>query len=819
MPFYFRFEHVKRFARFHFPFILLLVSFFLACLFLINDLNLYTPDSTRYLVWARSLSAFQGYHDATLPDPIRYVVHAPLYPLLLAPIAFLVPYGIVAAKIWSLLFSLGALCCFYRWLSLYAGVRVALLGCIVLCVNPLFLIFSTEILSDVPFVLCLILLLMLMDNYEHLAHPAAIIACVITVAILLREVGFSLLLATLAFQVLRQRWKGALLILGLSATVYLTWYVRNEFMIASVEFPTLTNAKLFASHFFTPASSGIVGEWGARIANNLSVYAASLGKLVFFPFHGLIQFDVVYLDRFPVSAVNSIITMVKYPLIMVTMCFIAGGLFHDFKKSTTAVYRVIIVLLYTLVILLYPVNDMRFLLPLLILMVFYFCAGVAALNTLGNSKGWSSIVFIGACILLVPNILWDGQYIDNSRMYISSPISFYASTVGLKKYPSHFTQPLRLAGEWINRDTRRDAVILTQWKDLVCWVEGRKVLPADQTTSLTDFEAFIRDYGITYLVAVVQKNGAREFDLQMHQTRRFVFTIKERIANVEIYSIAPKMSSGRMFDSTTVFRRGLSYLNEGSYLRAAELFEEARGVDSMNISLAFYTAVAKGFLMDLDGARSRFAALGALPQSLMYVEEANLHVQMIDHLSLATTVGNLSERANEYFRAAGLCWNLGFRVRARELIRASCAVDSSFFPAPILAVHFAIVEGDTDAAREFANKARILQPGHPAVKLMVDIIARFDSLRKEELRSSRSRELMVISSDYRQLGITDAAIESALLANREDSTNVNAVTSLAEIYTVRRKWSPARKYLGEAILLRPEEMEFRAQWEAIQVHF
>ncbi|HCA80687.1 MAG TPA: hypothetical protein DEP53_13245, partial [Bacteroidetes bacterium] len=68
----------------------LLCAIFLAfSLWIVNDCILYTPDSARYIIWAQSLASFDGFHDATSPESTRYVVHAPLYPILLAPLGWI----------------------------------------------------------------------------------------------------------------------------------------------------------------------------------------------------------------------------------------------------------------------------------------------------------------------------------------------------------------------------------------------------------------------------------------------------------------------------------------------------------------------------------------------------------------------------------------------------------------------------------------------------------------------------------------------------------------------------------------------------------
>src|SRR5260221_712085 len=65
--------------------------FFAGGLLRLNDLSAYPPDSCRYLIWGNSLAHGAGFVDATQPVPDRFVVHAPLYALLIVPAELFFP--------------------------------------------------------------------------------------------------------------------------------------------------------------------------------------------------------------------------------------------------------------------------------------------------------------------------------------------------------------------------------------------------------------------------------------------------------------------------------------------------------------------------------------------------------------------------------------------------------------------------------------------------------------------------------------------------------------------------------------------------------
>jgi 4-amino-4-deoxy-L-arabinose transferase-like glycosyltransferase len=175
----------------------LLCALFLAVgILMLNDTMLYTPDGPRYLVWAKSLASFEGFRDATNPDATHYVVHAPLYSVLLAPLGWFFDSIIVPAKVLTLLTGMCLIALFYAWVARSAGRTTALLGSVVLAFNPLVLLFSTHVLSDIPFAIMVVLFFVfarrLAEDPDSDRH-AWFFVIVITLGIFLREVGLTLL--------------------------------------------------------------------------------------------------------------------------------------------------------------------------------------------------------------------------------------------------------------------------------------------------------------------------------------------------------------------------------------------------------------------------------------------------------------------------------------------------------------------------------------------------------------------------------------------------------------------------------------------------
>ncbi len=130
----------------------------------INDTIYYTPDSPHYLGWAKSLASFEGFKITFGPEPMFYVINAPLYPVLIAPVAWFAPYSVPAAKAATLLFGVLTLVLFYHFAARAVGPTAALVGTAFLMISPLVLLYSTQVLSDVPITSELIIFLILAER-------------------------------------------------------------------------------------------------------------------------------------------------------------------------------------------------------------------------------------------------------------------------------------------------------------------------------------------------------------------------------------------------------------------------------------------------------------------------------------------------------------------------------------------------------------------------------------------------------------------------------------------------------------------------------
>ena len=227
-------------------------GFFLIGLLRINDLSLYT-DSTRYLIFGNSLADFSGYVDDTRPVPTSFVLNAPLYPLLLAPVEVFFPLSVSAAKVWTLLWASVGLALFYFWLRTKFSHWASLAATLLLATNSLFLVTSTEILSEAPFFVFLVAIFWSSDIYfsERKTECARwIFLGTLAMLPLLREVGVAFVLAGLIALFRKKAGRDFTILLLSTSFLILAWMIRNT-LAAAAEPGEATNTQFIFQHFAT----------------------------------------------------------------------------------------------------------------------------------------------------------------------------------------------------------------------------------------------------------------------------------------------------------------------------------------------------------------------------------------------------------------------------------------------------------------------------------------------------------------------------------------------------------------------------------------
>ena len=802
----------------------------------LNESMFYSPDSANYLGWAASLASFDGFTLKYGPEPVRYVTNAPLYPVLLSPVARFFPMSVIAAKALTLGFGVLLLLLFYRFASARAGTNAAFVGLLVLVVNPEMMLFSTQILSDVPFAACLMVVLIVVNRLTREDPPPgwvfwslpALLAC----AIHLRVIGLALLAAVVLFFALRKEYARAGFTLLIPLLVYLLWYVRNDVMVARTELPPLQNSKLFLSHFLTGNGGSLFTEFVSRARNNISFYAEPAGAMLFISQYVGWLFAVVDFRDPQLAAVQSIATMIQWPIVIGTLLLFAHGLYSLRKTDPTIRLIALFLIFYAGIVLFYPISDTRYLFPGLVVMA-YGLAGSARkmmewLQTRHGKSRYTLSIGFGLCFLLLlyPNFVWSANFIRTTAAFRNSPERLNAEIGKQRRYPLEYTKLFPQADAWITRQGIPSGVVLSRYVETAIWIPGWKVFVPEPFIAPGDFDMFVRDYGCRYIVAHMASHQLPDFEFQMAVSSLFRFKPVYRAGDVEVLQVYPRDDSTDLAsspdspgDSNGVMRqelrRGIQLMQRGDDASALSAFERLRRVDGYEETGTFYAAVATEFCLRLDDARKLFREVLSMPVASTLLRQAQTHQNIIDLLESAMNAPSAPERASFYHTVSLSYWLLGFRPQAETMMRNCMAADSTYYIGPVFASLYALQRSDIAAAETSAERAKLLRPEEPLSNSLLSLVTIARERRDASLPPRKASLDIAMGKAFMSMGLDDFAIGPLAEATHLDTSNTEALQLLSRLYLLKHRMFPAQKVLKRLIQMEPSNNEARNRLKEI----
>ena len=802
----------KRYLREHTSLILVCLLFAVLGLLRLNDLSLLNPDSARYLIIGNSLAQGRGFVDDTQPDPDRFVVHAPLYPILTVPVQLFFPMSLTAVKIWTLLWGIAAIVLMYTWILSHTSRRGATVAILLLAFNPLMLVYSTEVLSEAPFLVFILLLLIAADRIAATSLPQrrdiVLLVTAVTGVMLLREVGLAIVLAAALFFVHRKEFSRAAVVFLLPAGLFFIWYIRNHFWIGPLPPGQGGNIELILQHFVTPPDASLINELALRLAVRVREYGIHMIGMLFYPLYTTMQFK---LNLFP-SQLHTILQELmvpgRYIVAAIAIPVLARGVFIDVRSSSAHLLKLYVLLMYLLVTFLYPVYDVRFLLPVLVLFIYYAILALRSWKFTAIVRDHKSVIIL-TLFLLIPNFSHIYEIIKLNTAYRRSPVAFYNSVRHLPQYPLMFTQPWSMMGAWIRENIPDTVILASSSKDIVPFIGDHKVAEIDQGVSLPVFEMLLRDNNVNYLVVPTRLEGLRVFEFSMRESKRFAFDSVVSIANLNLLRVRNRHWEGdnlpthirTVSDSTQAtyyLFEGRRELQQGRYESAFGYLSKAYSRDSLHPEVLFQNIVAHAVAGDSTGAQFYYDRLFLLPQALGYTIPARLQLQAMRMLIKAEAESFLMSKAVEMGKAADLYWRLGYARRAADIMNSLYKEDTTYFVGLLWGLHYNLQLGDTLLAKKYIVSLKGIDSGNPVVLAFDRILLYGDSLNRTSEVRDLSRYHAEIGSLYTKVVLNEEAIDEAERALRFYPRNLQALLLLGEQFERKNNPRMAIRYFTSA---------------------
>lgn len=345
-------------------------------------------DDAWYILLAKALATGQGVTLINVPEAGISPFYPPGLPLLLAPIFWLAPD--FPANLWMLksvsvvaMVGVGALVWLHVVVDRQEDRTRALLIALATLVSPGFVFLATStVMSEPLFTLVQLAAILVIERASRARSGApalglaALGGALIGVTLLIRSIALPLLPLAVAYLLWRRRRGAALVLATVSVTVLVPWLMYSAAHAPTIQQQQLVNDRIaypYATQFWMAMAGhpefgmAKVSDLPRRVLENLqALTCGSIGMFFAYPLFRLIEPGAWKLSPTGnvVSALLSAATIVGFVRVLRR-----GAIFADLQVLGSVA-----------VILLWPFDPHRFLLPLVPFVMLYASAGVEAIG-------------------------------------------------------------------------------------------------------------------------------------------------------------------------------------------------------------------------------------------------------------------------------------------------------------------------------------------------------------------------------------------------------------------------------------------------------
>ncbi|MBI3189654.1 MAG: glycosyltransferase family 39 protein [Ignavibacteriales bacterium] len=761
---------MKNKLREHVGLFVLCTLFFVLGLLRISDRSLLTPDSSQYLLWGNSLAHFQGFVDNTTPEPDKFVNHGPLYPVLIAPVELVFPLSVPAVKVWTIIWGIAAIMLFYFLLFRFFSKTTAFIATTLFTFNPLLLLYSTEVLSDVPFIVAILATFVIyfklqeQSDKKHLYFVMLIVS--IISATLLREIGVSLVAVFILIYLLRKDWKQALIISVSVLVVFGLWNILNHLLVEKTVFSQSGNTPWIFDHVMTSPDTSFLTEIVVRIWHNLKAYSNFLFGMMFYPTFATQQLTTIFGEAsWLYQFIKQLFDYGKYFIFLLIIPLFALGIFTSLQFSKTPVLRsstlnplLLFTPAYIIILTVFPFNDMRYMLPLVPVFLFFCSVGLKKLSgtfpSLFDLLKRKSFAVLLLLVLILPNAVSISEMIrHNIRSNTSNAL------------------PWSELGDWIQKNTPNNSIIASPLKDLAIVTGGeRKVFTLYPNTEIPQFEFSLRDYKADYLLSPHSYEDATMFEMNMIESSRFTFEHVHSAGNLHLYKIhsllkEPSRNKFNVENTSSISGKLVSarrmMLGE-QYKEAGKLLDSIATVAPFRPDVLFQGLVCSALQENSERAQQMYQQLTMLPSDVgIYIQPAQRQLETLRLLLDAQASTSDEMKSINTLKAASAYWNLGYANRASSLMKNLLSDSSQYFEGLLWGTHFAIQRGESAQAKHYHQQLRLIDSTNSLVRSYQKILALNDSLATDTSFRSRSLRHLALAKIYQSIELKEEALDEA----------------------------------------------------------
>jgi hypothetical protein len=447
-------------------------------------------DDAWYVLLAKALATGQGYSLLNSPTPGILPLYPPAFPFVLSLVFRLAPdfpQNIYLLKAVSIASMLGAGWLTYRYFQRERGLPwfVALGIMLASVLSPMLAFMATSsVMSECFFTLVFITVVALVERSARAKQTpkglqwAALAGAITAIAFLTRSIGLALIVAGFLYLLKEKLLKSALVFAGLAVALAAPWVIYTR-----LHAPTPEQQREQGGHIVMPytrqfwqrrAGFEFMGEvtaadLPARVVRNLTeITGRDVLRIVAAPVFEALRDPAEEGRQERVRAGGSPSPLL--PSFLLSVLVIVGFIAVARQKITMAELAVVFSLGITI---LWPWETLRYVLPLIPFIVFYFLSGVRTLYGWYQQKRqqpnlraqWMMMTGV-AGLIIATNLYGHASYLRkiNSNSPLERP-----------PWTQSFEQ-LETMLKWIDRNVPKDAVLAAAYPPLVYLYTGNKTI-------------------------------------------------------------------------------------------------------------------------------------------------------------------------------------------------------------------------------------------------------------------------------------------------------------------------------------------------------
>jgi len=321
-----------------------------------------SEDIPVYILLAKSLVDGTGYRDISFKHMPAHTGYPFVFPIILAPVVYFFGYNFLLIRILQLTFAIFSVCLTYVLFKQYVNDFSAFLISVLTGISFKLLLFSYKMVSEIPYLFFSLIALIYFEKYKQedswFSKTGIILGIFILLSYFTRTIGITLIACCLLYFVFEKRvenWHKKFTVLAALILIpVIIWALRNFYVGKNIS-PYLCEFISVNDWFDFDRKTTSIFDFGLRIAGNVYAYGF--------------------------YAIPKIITGVEFSnrnfiAFFITIIVFTGFLIRLIKKRSIVEYYVT---LYGLVLLMWAASSVigvRYLVPIIPLIFYYFIIGL-----------------------------------------------------------------------------------------------------------------------------------------------------------------------------------------------------------------------------------------------------------------------------------------------------------------------------------------------------------------------------------------------------------------------------------------------------------